>query len=237
MSIGTLAVGSITGSISKTEVTGQTAWKIDFTNGTLTIGAISADNIKAGTLSADRISAGSISLGKLKTGSVFTNISDSGIKLTHALAIGGWTWLDNNGLRFFNSSGTQTGGMITMPDGAVGVATQILYNPQVSTLNVQVGANIHENEDGLRFKMGTVHCFDLTGAEDTFRLSTGESDPAFVYGSSGGLILDGPGGAEYHGPYGSLIQFDTTGNIYVSWMHNGTLLRYSMYDILTGNVD
>lgn len=237
ITIGSIGVSKITGNLTKTEVTGQTAWKIDFDTGTITIGAIDADKIKAGTLSADRIQAGSISLGKLKTGTVFTSLSDSGIKLTHAQAIGGWTWLDNNGLRFFNSSGGQIGGMLTTPDGNVGVATQILYNPPVSTLNVQIGTGIYGNEDGLRFKLGTTHCFDLTGAADSFRLIAGGNDPAMVYGSGSGLHLVAPGGAGYLGPNGSEIEFDSSGNIYVSWMHNGNLLRYSMYDILTGNVD
>lgn len=52
MSIGTLAVGSITGSIS------NSGWAVDFDNGTLTIGNISANNITTGTLTAIAINNG-----------------------------------------------------------------------------------------------------------------------------------------------------------------------------------
>ena len=60
---GHLNVARISGSIS------NSGWGIDFTNGTFTIGNISANNITSGTLSASRIAANSISVSKL-TGSI-----------------------------------------------------------------------------------------------------------------------------------------------------------------------
>ena len=65
-----ISVAKLTGSISKTDTgTGMSAWSINLTDGTMTIGSINADKIKAGTISADRIGANSIGVGKL-TGSI-----------------------------------------------------------------------------------------------------------------------------------------------------------------------
>ena len=58
-----ISVGKLTGTISNDD------WVLDLTNGTLTIGNISAGNITSGTLSADRLGANSISVGKL-TGTI-----------------------------------------------------------------------------------------------------------------------------------------------------------------------
>ena len=58
-----ISVGKLTGTISNDN------WVLDLTNGTLTIGDISASNITSGTLSADRLGANSISVGKL-TGTI-----------------------------------------------------------------------------------------------------------------------------------------------------------------------
>ena len=56
-----ISVSKLTGSIKDS---GNT-WNIDLTNGTITIGNISAAKITTGTLSADRIGANSITAGKL----------------------------------------------------------------------------------------------------------------------------------------------------------------------------
>lgn len=67
--------GSISGGISS-------SWGIDFTNGTLTIGSISASNITTGTLSADRIGGHSLPVGKL-SGSLSGGLNSSwGIDFT-----------------------------------------------------------------------------------------------------------------------------------------------------------
>lgn len=62
----TIAVGKLTGSI-----TGglSNSWVINLTDGTMTVGNISAANITTGTLAAARIAANSIAVGKL-TGSI-----------------------------------------------------------------------------------------------------------------------------------------------------------------------
>lgn len=68
--------GSITGGLNN-------SWGINFTNGTMTIGNISAANIATGTLSADRIAANSIAVGKL-TGSITGGLNNTwSINLTN----------------------------------------------------------------------------------------------------------------------------------------------------------
>lgn len=68
-----LGVGKITGSISGGI---SNSWGIDFQNGTLQIGNISAENITTGTLSANRIAAHSLDVGKI-TGSLSGGLSSS----------------------------------------------------------------------------------------------------------------------------------------------------------------
>ena len=233
-----IAVSKLTGTISATATGGTAAWSIDLTSGTLTIGDINAGSIKAGTLSADLITAGSLNLNKLATSTVFTNISDTGIKITHRSSLGGYTWLNNNGLSIYNSNNQQIGGIMTLPDGTVGAAMQTLYNPAVSTLSVQVGSDIYASEeDGLLFKLGSADCFGLTGASNTFRLFTFGASNAFVYGSGGSINIQGQTYAEIVGPYNAKIAITSTGDIQCSWMHNGRLVTYNMWDILNGNVD
>ena len=62
-----ISVAKLTGKIN-----GGNSWEIDLTNGTMTIGDISAANITAGTLSADRLAANSIAVSKL-TGVISAN--------------------------------------------------------------------------------------------------------------------------------------------------------------------
>ena len=62
---GDLQVSRITGPVSGTAYSGANPWSIDFKNGTITIGDISASSIKAGYISVDRIQANSIPNGKL----------------------------------------------------------------------------------------------------------------------------------------------------------------------------
>ena len=57
--------GKINGGLSN-------SWEIDLTNGTMTIGNLSANNITAGTLNVDRIASNSVGIGKL-TGSITNN--------------------------------------------------------------------------------------------------------------------------------------------------------------------
>ena len=68
-----IAVGKLTGTISGGL---NNSWVLDLTNGTLTIGNISAANITTGTLSADRIAANSIAVGKL-TGTISGGLNNS----------------------------------------------------------------------------------------------------------------------------------------------------------------
>ena len=65
MSIGELNVRLITGYLDAADYEGADKWKIDFTNGTITIGSIDASHIKAGTIEADKIKAGTITASKL----------------------------------------------------------------------------------------------------------------------------------------------------------------------------
>ena len=64
MSIGTLAVGKITGSIS------NGGWGIDFSNGTMSIGTLSADNIAAGAITANKIAANAVTADKITANAV-----------------------------------------------------------------------------------------------------------------------------------------------------------------------
>ena len=57
--------GKINGGLSN-------SWEIDLTNGTMTIGNLSANNITAGTLNVDRIASNSVGIGKL-SGSISNN--------------------------------------------------------------------------------------------------------------------------------------------------------------------
>ena len=65
MTIGTLAVGKITGSVS-----GGSGWSINFDTGTMTIGRISADNITAGTINADSITVTNINGQNIKASTI-----------------------------------------------------------------------------------------------------------------------------------------------------------------------
>ena len=235
-----IAVSKLTGSISAADVSGQTAWSIDLTNGTMTVGDINANHIKAGTISADRIAAASLSLTKLSASSSFdgiTKISNAGIEI-NATSVGASakTTIKADGLKIFNAAGTLIGGMASLPDGTVASAMQSLYNPAVSTLNVQVGSGLYGSEDGLAFKLGSSDCFSLTGADDTYRLIT-HGGGAQIYGSGRSLHLTGAGYAEITGPNNAKIAITSTGDIQVSWMHNGSIVTYDMWSILNGNVD
>ena len=68
-----IAVSKLTGTISGGL---SSSWQIDLTNGTMTIGNISAANITTGTLNADRIGANSISVSKL-SGTINGGLSNS----------------------------------------------------------------------------------------------------------------------------------------------------------------
>lgn len=188
-------------------------WLIDLTAGTLTIGNISANNIKTGTLDASLIAAHSINVSQLKgnisnglwkidldngtmtTGNlsvdalsaagVITSIGKDGIKITHSQLQNCYTVIDASGLKMFNASNKQLGGITTI-NGSVVTATQVLYNPIVSTLNVDIGSGLYGSEDGLAFKLGNTSCFELTGAQNTFRLKTSDG-AVMLYGSGGGL--------------------------------------------------
>ena len=89
------------------------SWKIDFKNGTLTIGHITADNITAGTLSADRIASHSLSADKIQGGTLtLGGANNSGgvlvIKNAAGEQIGKW---DNGGITM---KGTLTIGSSTI---------------------------------------------------------------------------------------------------------------------------
>lgn len=62
-----IAVAKLTGSISGGL---SNSWEIDLTNGTLTVGNISADNITAGTINAENINVTNINGANIKTGTV-----------------------------------------------------------------------------------------------------------------------------------------------------------------------
>lgn len=62
-----IAVAKLTGSISGGL---SNSWEINLTNGTLTIGNISADNITAGTINAENINVTNINGANIKTGTV-----------------------------------------------------------------------------------------------------------------------------------------------------------------------
>ena len=75
----TISVTKLTGSMSGGL---SNSWGIDFAKGTLTIGNISAENIKAGYISADRIEGNSIAVSKL-TGSIKDSGNTWEINLTY----------------------------------------------------------------------------------------------------------------------------------------------------------
>ena len=72
-----LGMAKLDGSLSKTDVSGGTAWVIDFTNGTFTIGSINADHITAGHMSADRIEGGTLVLGGNNNGNGSMQVNDA----------------------------------------------------------------------------------------------------------------------------------------------------------------
>lgn len=75
MTIGTLAVGKITGSVS-----GGSGWAINFDTGTMTIGTISANNISAGTINADSITVTNINGQNIKGGTIgSTQLGDGSV--------------------------------------------------------------------------------------------------------------------------------------------------------------
>ena len=75
MTIGTLAVGKITGSVS-----GGSGWAINFDIGTMTIGTISANNITAGTINADSITVTNINGQNIKGGTIgSTQLGDGSV--------------------------------------------------------------------------------------------------------------------------------------------------------------
>lgn len=67
ISANSISVSKLTGSISATASGGSTAWTINLTDGTLTIGDINAGSIKAGTISADMIRGGTLDFGYIRT--------------------------------------------------------------------------------------------------------------------------------------------------------------------------
>lgn len=90
LTIGTIAVNKITGSLSNTA-----GWAIDFTNGTLTIGEISANKIKAGTIADD-----------LTTPKNYWNLT-TGEFVTTQGTLGGFT-IDSDGLTASSVVGEMT---------------------------------------------------------------------------------------------------------------------------------
>ena len=80
-----ITVAKLTGLISKTDTgesgTTMNAWQIDLTNGTMTIGSINADKIKAGSISAERIATHSLGVSKLSGSLSATDTGQSGVTM------------------------------------------------------------------------------------------------------------------------------------------------------------
>jgi len=159
MSIGTLAVGSITGTLGNTSAGN---WGINFNNGTMSIGNLSADKITTGTLSADRIGANSIAVGKL-TGSI-TNSGwginfDNGTMSIGKLAVGsitgtlGNTSAGNWGIDFTN--GTMSIGNLS----AAKITTGTLSADRIDAHSLAVEkltGSITNSGWGINFNNGTM---------------------------------------------------------------------------------
>lgn len=110
---------------------------------------IVADEITTGKLNANLIEAGSLSLGKLKTGSVFTSINDAGITVRHTSAGNAYTTLDASGLRIFNASNVNIGG-IYVPTGQSEVKAGFtsLFNPVYPNFSIQL-IRKYDTESGI----------------------------------------------------------------------------------------
>ena len=150
-----IAVSKLTGSISATATGGTTAWSIDLTNGTLTIGDINANSIKAGTMSADRISGGTLTLGgNNNTSGILT------VKNASGTTIGTW---NNSGISI-NS------GSINLNNGVFEVTSSGALTAKNATLNGAIqssGTDIYGNPVNVRIAQGRLRIFGSTNDGDT----------------------------------------------------------------------
>lgn len=140
-------------------------------------------------LVADMITSGVINAGLVTIGGTGTTLDGTSLTIVHSnLGEDVKTVINENGMLFMSGS-TIVGGFIRV-NNSVTSAVQALYNPTVSTLNVQIGSGLYGSEDGLTFKLGTVGCFDLNAIRNGFRLQTADGDVT-LYAAGGALAVNG----------------------------------------------
>lgn len=255
-----IAVEKLTGSISKLDVSGGTAWEINLTNGTMTIGNINADHITAGTINASnvtinnlnaskitsgtlaaaRIAASSLTLDKLSASSQYdgiTQISNTGIDIK-ASSVGksAKTTIKADGLKMYNASGTLIGGIMTL-NSTVVTAVNALYNPAYSNFVCDIGefTGLADASYGLNLSYANTDYLTIGIGYIEGSLVSNE-----IVGHEVGLQIVGEEGLTLFGGSGAStdayigVEDD---EIYFDFYYNGTHYRKSIWEIYQGPQD
>ncbi len=162
-----IAVEKLTGSI----IGGlNNSWALNLTNGTLTIGNISASNITTGTMSAARIGANSIAVEKL-TGSIIGGLNNSWVlNLTNGTLTIGNISASNI------TTGTMSAARIKGDTLTLGGANNV--NGTMQVLNANGDAVVTMNQDGATINSGSIVSYS---ANKLYRSKV----------ETGGIVLEG----------------------------------------------
>ena len=156
MTIGKLAVGKITGTISSSSAGATDNWGIDFTNGKMTIGELAVGKITGNIQDSGKtwnidFNAGTMTIGKLAVGKITGTISSSSAGAT-----------DNWGIDFTN-------GKMTIGELAVGKITGTIKKTEVAG-----GTNWEINFNDGTMTIGSINADKITaGTLNAARISAG----------------------------------------------------------------
>lgn len=237
-----LSVNKISGSMSAKDTgisADADAWKIDFTNGTITIGAINANKIKAGSIDAQRIAAESISLAKLtassSSGDGITKLGNAGMEVA-ATSIGNSakTSIKADGLKMYGATGTLIGGIMTL-NGNVVTAMECMYNPSYPNFVCDVGqfAGLADAVYGLEYRYSGTRYLNMG-----IGFIEGSIVDTEIVSKDIDLAIVGEGGLSMHGGDDDCaLYLNEDGSVSVKFVHAGSTYTVDMWDIWHGNVD
>lgn len=241
ISANSVPIGKLSGSITgKGYSTDSASWGINFTTGVMTIGNISADNIKAGTINVDRISGHSVPVGKL-SGSIINN--NWGIDFTNGtmsigkLAVGSITGnIANGNWKLDFTAGTFTIGNIS----AGNITTGTLSADRIGGHSIGTGklsGSITNSGWGIDFTNGTMSIGTLSagnitsGTMSADRISGGTLTLGGYNNINGKISVKNANGTEVGtwDQYGIKIQASYSSEDYMEVTTSGITFEYSGY--------